>query len=167
MNSTTKNKTILVLGLDPGTTRIGFGLISNDRTPKLIDCGVLSVSTKERNERIFQAIEHLKIILKKHKPSIVSLEKLFFVKNQKTGLQVAEMRGALLYAIREENINIVEYSPKEVKKSVTGDGNADKYAVAKMVKLTLRENIISGPDDVTDAIAVALTALYDIRNKLK
>ncbi len=156
-----------VLGLDPGTTRIGFGLITNERTPKLVSCGVLKIKTKNNEERIFEAISHLKQLLKKFKPEIVALEKLFFVKNQKTGLQVAEMRGALLYAIKEAGLNVVEYGPKEVKKSITGDGNADKYSVAKMVKITLKEKEIAGPDDITDALAIALTAFYDIRNKLK
>lgn len=158
---------MIVLGLDPGTTRIGYGLIARGFPPKLLACGVLRVQAKERDERIFEAVNYLKKLIKKYHPSLVALEKLFFVKNQKTGLQVSEMRGALLYALREENLTIIEYGPKEVKKNITGDGNADKRAVAKMVKLTFPKNEIIGPDDVTDAIGIGLTALYDLRYRLK
>lgn len=162
-----KNNSAVVLGLDPGTTRIGYGLVSLGTPPELIDCGILKVKRGDRNRRLYGAVKHLKELITKYKPSVVALEKLFFVKNQKTGLQVSEMRGALLYAIYSENLPAVEYGPKEIKKNITGDGNADKLAVAKMVKLTFQNKAISGPDDVTDAIAVALTALYDLRNKLR
>ena len=156
---------MVILGLDPGTARIGYGLVARGVPPRLIACGILKVHTQERDGRVFEAVQHLKKLIQKHHPTLIALEKIFFVKNQKTGLQVSEMRGALLYAIRENNLRVVEYGPKEIKKNITGDGNADNRAVAKMVKATLQKKEILGPDDVTDAIAVALTALYDIRNR--
>lgn len=158
---------MVILGLDPGTSRIGYGIVLDGTPLKLLACGVLSVKSKEQGERLFEAVRHLRKLVRDHRPAIVALEKLFFVKNQKTGLQVSEMRGALLLALQEEGAFVVEYSPKEVKKSVTGDGNADKLAVAKMVKATIKEKDILGPDDITDAIAVALTGLYDIRNRIQ
>lgn len=155
---------MIVLGLDPGTTRIGYGVVEKGAPPELLACGVLNVKAKNREARLSEAVHHLKKLLKIYKPEVVALEKLFFVKNRKTGLQVSEMRGALLVVAYEENKRLLEYAPTEIKLYVTGDGKADKSAVSKMVKLTLQTNKIPGPDDVTDAIAVALAALYDIRN---
>lgn len=156
---------MIVLGIDPGTTRIGYGLVAKGTPPQFISCGVLSVHTPQSEDRLLEAVRHFRKLIRGYHPSIIALEKLFFVKNQKTGLQVSEMRGALLLTIREEKLRVVEYTPKEVKKNITGNGNADKRAVAKMVRATFPKIEISGPDDVTDAIAIALTALYDIRNR--
>src|SRR3989344_2477881 len=94
----------VILGLDPGTARIGYGLVASGTPPQLVACGILRVGKKERDERLFEAVTHLKELIKIYHPSLVALEKLFFVKNQKTGLQVSEMRGALLYAIHGENL---------------------------------------------------------------
>ena len=154
---------MIILGLDPGTTRIGYGLVQRGSPPALLGCGILNVQGAERGARLGEAAAHLRNLLMRHKPSLVAIEKLFFVQNQKTGLAVSEMRGALLLELNNARVPVVEYTPKEVKKATTGDGGADKRAVAKMVKATLHVDKIPGPDDVTDALAIALAALYDIR----
>ena len=156
---------MIILGLDPGTTRIGYGIVAKGSPPALLGCGLLDVRATEQGARLKEAADHLEELLGSYRPSIVALERLFFVQNQKTGLAVSEMRGALLLKLYEAKLPVIEYTPKEVKKATTGDGNADKKAVAKMVKAALCVGDIPGPDDVTDALAVALAALYDIRNK--
>ena len=96
---------------------------------------------------------------------MVALERLFFAKNVKTALEVAEARGAILLTTSLAGLSIREYTPLEVKKTVTGDGNADKKQIQKMLKLTLKEvDAIDARDDVFDAIAVALTCHFKERN---
>ena len=96
---------------------------------------------------------------------MLSIEKLFFVNNQKTGLRVAEMRGALIFIALNNNIPVREYAPTEVKKTIAGSGHADKRAVEKMVKLHILMPEHKLVDDVYDALAIALVAIYDIKNR--
>jgi crossover junction endodeoxyribonuclease RuvC len=151
---------MIILGIDPGTTRAGYGIIESRPKPKLIECGILKVSSKEADQRITEAAKHFRSLIKKYKPELVAVEKLFFVNNQKTGMAVAEMRGALRLLAGENNLPFFEFAPTEIKKTVTGFGGADKIAVHKMVCISLNIKNIPGPDDVSDALAVALTALY-------
>lgn len=151
---------MVILGIDPGTTRIGYGLIRGGKKPELITCGLLQVSGKEPGTRRLQAAAHFEKLINKHHPQIVAVEKLFFVNNQKTGLAVSEMRGALLLIAERSGAKIAEYAPTEIKKIVAGFGGADKKAVAKMVRLSLAIAAIPGPDDVSDALAAALAAAY-------
>ena len=156
---------MIVLGIDPGTTRVGYGIIKKSPAPRLIDCGLLAIKSIDHNVRIQEAGRHLKKIIKKYSPDMLSIEKLFFVNNQKTGLQVAEMRGALIFIALNNNIPVREYAPTEVKKAVTGSGHADKRAVEKMVKLHILMPEYKLVDDVYDALAIGLIAIYDIKNR--
>lgn len=151
---------MIILGIDPGTTRIGFGVINGGKKPQLIECGILKITAKEISGRLIEAAYHFRALIKKHKPGLVAMEKLFFMNNQKTGMAVAEVRGALRLLTTEHHVPFVEFAPTEIKNAITGFGNADKIAVRKMVCLALDLKTIPGPDDVSDALAVALTALY-------
>lgn len=151
---------MLILGLDPGTTRGGYGVIQNGAGgPRLIDAGILKVPPGGDKADILEAIRNGVVALcVKHRPNIVAIEKLFFAKNRKTALAVAEARGVMLMAARETGATIREYSPNEVKMAVTGYGSADKKAVLKMVRLILRTPDLKVIDDASDALAIALTA---------
>jgi len=155
---------MMILGIDPGTTRIGFGVIENDKKSgkeaKLIECGILKITSKETGGRLGEAALHFRALIKKHRPGMIAMEKLFFMNNQKTGMAVSEVRGALRLLTSEHQIPFLEFAPTEIKKTIAGFGNADKIAVRKMVSLALGLKTIPGPDDVSDALAVALTALY-------
>jgi len=151
---------MVILGIDPGTTRIGYGLIRGGKKPVFIDCGLLHIVGKEPGARRLQAAAHFEKLINAHHPQVVAIEKLFFVNNQKTGLAVSEMRGALLLIAERNGAKIAEYAPTEIKKIVAGFGGADKKAVAKMVRLSLAMAVIPGPDDVSDALAAALAAAY-------
>lgn len=151
---------MIILGIDPGTTRIGFGVVAGEKLPKLIECGILKITSKETSGRLGEAAVHFRALIKKHKPDLIAMEKLFFMNNQKTGMAVAEVRGALRLLTEERKVSFLEFAPTEIKSTVAGFGNADKIAVRKMVCLALGLKTIPGPDDVSDALAVALTALY-------
>jgi crossover junction endodeoxyribonuclease RuvC len=153
---------MVILGIDPGTTRIGFGAVTGGKKAAFVDCGLLTITAKKSEERVAEAARHFETLLKKYRPEVVAVEKLFFVNNQKTGLRVAEMRGVIMMLAHRSNAVLKEYAPTEIKKAVAGFGGADKQAVAKMVCLTLSLQNIPGPDDVSDALAVALTASFDL-----
>lgn len=151
---------MIVVGIDPGTTRIGYGVVKKEKEPALVGCGLLKIKSTEDNQRMKEGVRHFRQIIKKYKPDIIAFEKIFFVSNQKTAMAVAQMRGALLLCAQEVRIPIVEYTPTEVKNIVAGFGHADKKSLAKMVALSLRLKAIPGPDDISDALAVSLAAVY-------
>src|SRR6202035_2115858 len=105
-----------------------------------------------------EAKKEIDIIIKKYQPEIVVVEKLYFAKNQKTAIAVAQARGVILLAIQENGIELRECTPNEVKLGVTGYGGADKKAVLKMVKLILGKHDLDVIDDASDALALAILA---------
>ena len=149
---------MLILGIDPGTTRVGFGLIKKDHGLKLVKCGLLKIKSKEKNGRLLELENSFRRLIKKEKPDLAAIEKLYFMKNQKTGLEVAEARGVLILNIIKAKIPFVEFSPSQIKNSVAGYGLADKKAVAGMCAKILGIDKINGFDDVSDALATAITA---------
>ena len=158
-----------ILGIDPGSARIGYGLISDGRRLTAADFGVIDLKISDPHERLRGLSKAVRALLKKTAPDIVALEKLYFSTNQKTGIAVAESRGAIRLLILEADIPLFEYGPGEVKLAITNNGAADKTAVAKMVKKILGLTEIKGPDDVTDALAIAITGAhrykFDMREK--
>jgi len=148
-----------VLGIDPGTTRIGYGFISAIRSKmNVLEHGVLEIQAVSKTQRILELGNRFSLLIQKLKPDLAGLEMLYFAKNQKTALSVSEARGMLLYLLMHEKIPVIECRPGDVKLTVAGYGLADKKAVAKMVYATLAIQNIPGHDDITDALAVAITA---------
>lgn len=145
-----------ILGIDPGTSRIGYGLI-NDRPLKLIDYGVIEIKDKT-NKKFLMLSEKLGELINKFKPDAASVEKIYFAKNQKTAIEVAQARGIIILSLLNKKIPIYEYTPQEVKLAVTNYGLADKKAVAKLVKQLLGIKELKGYDDASDALAIAITA---------
>lgn len=161
-----------ILGVDPGTGICGFGVIEvYDRKkttasvnsvylgkPKLIDCGVISTPPHTPlPDRLLDIYDSLHEIIKINRPDCISIEKLFFMQNISTGISVAEARGIVLLVAKQENLPIFEYSPNEIKKSLTGYGHAHKKQIQEMVKLHLNLKEIIKPDDAADALAAAIT----------
>ncbi|MBI4121973.1 MAG: crossover junction endodeoxyribonuclease RuvC [Parcubacteria group bacterium] len=150
----------LVLGIDPGIARCGYGLVRRDGSAFVcVDYGCLEtpagMETAARLELLFGLI---KGILKGQNIDRVGVEKLFFSKNTKTAFQVGQARGVIMLALAAANAKIMEFTPNEVKQSVCGYGQADKKQMQKMVQLTLKIKDIPQPDDAADALAVAITA---------
>ncbi len=157
-----------ILGIDPGSTRIGYGLIDKKGSDlKFLKAGLLKISSKNKNQRLLDLENSFTQLLKKEKPDLVALEKLYFAKNLKTALEVSQSRGVLILIILKNKLPLIEISPSEAKLIVAGDGRASKEAVAKMVGRSLKINTAKQIDDITDALALAIAACNIYRNSLR
>ena len=148
-----------ILGIDPGSSRIGYGLIEKTgQKLKLIRADTLIIREKDPNQKLFYLAIEFKKLLEECEPDLLAIEKIFFYKNVKTAIEVAQARGVLVLLTLQKQIPLVEFTPQKVKKATTNYGASDKQAVAKMVSLLLNEPQIKRLDDTTDAIAIAITA---------
>ena len=155
-----------ILGIDPGTGICGFGVIEVKQTgrAKMIDNGVIATPPHTPlSERLLDIYESMHEIIKLNKPDCVSIEKLFFTKNITTGISVAEARGVVLLVCKQHKLPTFEYTPNEIKKTMTGYGSADKKQMQEMVKLHLDLTSVPKPDDAADALAAAITHFYMTR----
>ena len=149
-----------ILGVDPGTARLGWGIIKlTNNQPTVGDYGCLETDKKKSDDvRLLELFEAFTKLLKVHKPDAVAVEDIFFFKNQKTIIKVSQARGVILLASAKQKIPTSSHSPLQVKMAVTGYGKADKNQVQQMTKNILKLPSIPKPDDTADALAVALTA---------
>lgn len=151
-----------VIGIDPGTGILGFGVINITRgRAKMITAGVITTPAHtplpERLEEIYVGLTD---IIKETQPDVMSVEKLFFTKNITTAISVAEARGVAILTGRQADLPIYEYTPNEIKKSITGYGAAKKLQVQEMVRIQLGLQEKLKPDDCADALAAALTHVF-------
>src|SRR3989338_1338570 len=147
---------MITLGIDPGTTRIGYGVVKQSgNNLACLDYGILKTSS-DKLVGFKEAAEQLKELIDKHKPDQAGIEKLFFFKNQKTVMAVSEMRGVLLLTLAENNIPIQEFTPLQVKQSVSAYGRAEKAQMQRIVQLLLSLKEPVKPDDAADALAIAI-----------
>lgn len=152
-----------ILGIDPGIGICGFGLVETASFGnfKVLDYGaVTTVVDAPMPERLKELYESLKLVFEQTKPEVVAVEKLFFSKNITTGIAVAEARGLVLLVTAQSHLPIYEYSPNEIKKSLTGYGAATKTQMQEMVRVTLGLKDKPKPDDAADALAAAITCGY-------
>ena len=148
---------MVILGIDPGTTRVGYGVIRKEGGKLThVSSGLLKIPSGALSSRLFSLYTETKKIIASFRPERVGIEELYFFKNQKTAIEVAEARGVLMLAFAEAGIPIVEVTPLQVKLGVAGAGNASKKAVASMVFRFLDISPRAILDDVTDALAVAI-----------
>ncbi|QQS15349.1 MAG: crossover junction endodeoxyribonuclease RuvC [Candidatus Moraniibacteriota bacterium] len=147
-----------ILGIDPGTATVGWGVLEvNGNTMTAIAYGHISTSPAlPLSERIAEISRDLREIAKRYTPSEASVEKIFFFKNQKTVIAVSQARGAILLTLQTLGIRLSEYTPLQVKQSLTGYGRAEKKQMQIMIKSILKLSEIPKPDDVADALALAL-----------
>ena len=150
---------MIILGIDPGTQKMGYGLIDSKGGRVLfLKAGVVKVRGRSDSETLPDIKQELTRLIHAFKPEVFAIEKLFFVKNQKTGLAVAQARGVAILCATEMSLRIYEFSPNEVKVGLTGYGHADKVSVSKMVKLILNRPELKFADDAMDALAIAIFA---------
>lgn len=154
---------MLILGIDPGTATIGYGLLEStkEQKPKLIDCGLIQTDKEsDHGSRLSEIYRDTQKLLKKHKPDIVCFERLFFFVNAKTAMQVAQSIGVMMMAASKAKIPIKEYMPRQIKLQITGDGKSDKRKMQKVIyetfKIKAGKNQKTHFDNTADAIAVAL-----------
>lgn len=150
-----------ILGIDPGTTATGYAFLSTDNSEKNvlipIEYGVIKVNPRlALQQRISEIYNKIKALIQKFKPDEASIETIFHAKNVKSILSMGDARGVIMLALAQENIPVFEYSPREIKKAVVGNGNASKKQVQYMVKAILNLKKAPSSYDVTDAIAIAI-----------
>lgn len=158
---------MIILGIDPGTAIVGYGIILKERSKlALLDYGVVTTEkTLEQADRLFVIKKEIEKIIKKYKPRVMAVEELFFFKNLKTAIKVAEARGVLLVTGKAAGLHVCEFTPLEVKVATVGYGRAEKQQVQKMVKAILRLEKIPEPDDAADALAIAICAAHSLNFK--
>lgn len=147
-----------IMGIDPGLAMVGFGILDhmgNQLEP--VDFGCIKTEKHmplpARLKQIYDACTY---IIEEHQPDVVAIEKLFFNRNVTTALTVGQARGVVMLSIEQAEIPITEYTPIQVKNAVTGYGKADKKQVQEMVKILLSLPRVPQPDDVADALALAI-----------
>jgi len=149
---------MIVLGMDPGTARVGFALVQREGSALCaLDYGLIGTSEACLATRLRAIHEQTHELISRHRPDLMSLERLLFSVNKKTALDVARSLGVIALAAAQHDLPIFEYTPPEVKLAVVGYGGADKKQVQFMVTKLLRLTEIPTPDDVADALAIALT----------
>lgn len=156
---------VRILGIDPGTGILGFGIIeSGHGKVQLVDAGVIRTPVKEDDAvRLVTIYEELTDIIASTKPVAMSVEKLFFARNVTTAITVAQARGVVLLCGRQAGLFIAEYTPLQIKMALTGYGRADKKQIQEMVRVLLGLAVVPKPDDCADAIAAALTHAQTVR----
>lgn len=151
-----------ILGIDPGTGILGFGVVDViDGSPvtfSMVDAGVVTTPAHTpHDERLEDIFDSLTEIIEATKPDVCSVEKLFFTRNITTAMSVAEARGVALLVAKQHNVPIHEYTPPQIKQTLTGYGKADKKQVQEMVRVQLGLREVPKPDDCADALAAAIT----------
>lgn len=148
-----------VLGIDPGTGIVGFGVIDTDGYKhKMIEAGVIRTPAHQALElRLKTIYDSLLEIIKTNNPDVVVVERLFFARNVTTAISVSHARGVMLLAATNLGVPVAEYTPLQIKQALTGYGQADKSQIQEMVKIMLGLSERPKPDDFADALAAALT----------
>ena len=147
-----------ILGIDPGLAIVGYSIIETDGDNiMLLNSGSIKTSkSRTESQRLLEIFEDITTIIEKYKPDIASVEKLFFFKNQKTVMPVSAARGVMMMALEKCGVPAFEYTPMEVKQTLTGYGRADKKEVEQMVKIALGCETLPCLDDTVDAMAIAI-----------
>ena len=154
-----------ILGIDPGTGILGFGVIeASNNKAQLVDAGVIRTPIKEDDAVRLQTIfDELTDIISQTKPTEMAVEKLFFAQNVTTAMTVAQARGVVLLCGMQAGLKIAEYTPQQIKQALTGYGRADKKQIQEMVRVVLQLKEVPKPDDAADALAAAITHSMTLR----
>ncbi len=153
---------IRVLGIDPGLANTGWGIVDfSQNRYRLVEYGVIETKKgSSHGERLLEIYNRINCVIQDFKPSFAGMENLFFSKNVSSAMGVAESRGVLILCLTQNCIDLVEYTPNDIKKSVTGTASADKALVQKYVALLLGLQETPKPDHAADAIAAAITRIH-------
>jgi crossover junction endodeoxyribonuclease RuvC len=155
-----------ILGIDPGTGILGFGVIDSELGGKsvMIDAGVIRTPSNETDSnRLLTIYDELESIIKLHKPTVMSVEKLFFAQNVTTAMTVSQARGVVLLLGEKNDMELYEFTPLQIKQTLTGYGRADKKQIQEMVRIYLGLSQVPKPDDCADALAAAITCSITMR----
>jgi crossover junction endodeoxyribonuclease RuvC len=149
---------MIILGIDPGFARTGFGVIEEkNKNLRALDYGCLSTPANLSFEKRLKKIcDGMTGLIKKYRPEVCAVEKIYFCKNTKTAIDVGQARGVVVLTATKRNLAIYEFTPLQVKQTITGYGKAEKQQIQKMVKILLNLKKIPKPDDASDALALAI-----------
>lgn len=158
---------MIILGIDPGLAIVGYGVIEYlGNKYRVIDYGAITTeSDMDFPDRLKIIYDELSHIIDRYKPEDLAMEELFFNKNVKTAIKVGQARGVQILCAKNKGLDIYEYTPLQVKQAVVGYGRAEKSQVQEMVKVLLNLKEIPKPDDVADALAVAICHTSSINYK--
>lgn len=157
-----------ILGIDPGTGILGFGVIDIDERGKasLVDGGVIKTPPHQADsDRLITIYDELHEIITELKPTVMSVEKLFFAQNVTTAMSVSQARGVVLLCGKQHGMELFEFTPQQIKQALSGYGKADKKQIQEMVRVILGLDVVPKPDDAADAIAAALTCAQTMRSR--
>ena len=148
-----------IIGIDPGTGILGFGVIDVDRGKlAMVTAGVIKTPAHTPlEERLVEIYEGLQQIIAETSPQVMLIEKLFFAQNVTTAISVSHARGVAMLAGKQAGLRITEYTPLQIKQTLTGYGRAEKKQMQEMVRLQLGLKQVPKPDDAADALAAAIT----------
>lgn len=149
---------MVIMGIDPGYAIVGFGIVDYKNNKfDLLSYGAITTEAKtDFSDRLIRIYEGVDSLIKKYRPDAIAIERLYFTTNQKTAIDVAQARGGILLAARQNLINVSEYTPLQVKGAVVGYGKAEKKQVMEMTRVMLGLKEYPKPDDAADALAVAI-----------
>lgn len=160
---------MIIMGIDPGYAIVGVGMIEyvGSKFRVLESAAVITAPKTAFPLRLLEIEQDLSCLLDKHKPNCVAVEKLFFGQNTTTAIDVAQARGVILLAAAKRGLEVFEYTPLQVKSAVVGYGTADKNQVMQMTKRILNLPALPKPDDVADALAIAICHAHSAGSMLK
>ena len=156
---------MIIIGIDPGLARVGYGIIEFKRNEKtLLDCGIIETQKDQKEEnRLLEIFMDLKELINRWEPDYAAVEKYFFYKSSTT-ISVVQARGVIMMTLGSFNIPITEYSPAQIKLTITGFGKATKKDILNSVMYNLKLDYPPKPDDSADALAIALTKFNELIN---
>ena len=148
---------MIALGFDPGTARLGYGVIASEPDPRAIDYGIIATDPNlPMPQRLVEIHDAVTELIQVFRPDAVAVERLFFAQNVTTAMTVGQARGVVLLAAAQRGLPVAEYAPSEVKQAVVGYGKADKRQIQEMVRIMLGLGSVPQPDDAADALAIAI-----------
>ncbi|MCD1147048.1 crossover junction endodeoxyribonuclease RuvC [Peptoniphilus sp. KCTC 25270] len=156
-----------IIGIDPGIAIVGYGIIDIVGNGfSVVDYGIIETpSTMDELERLKSIYDSMNILIDRYNPQEAAIEELFFNKNIKTAIQVAQARGVELLACMNRGLEVYEYTPLQIKQAVVGYGRAEKKQIQEMVKMLLNLKSIPKPDDAADGLAIAITHAHSRKHK--
>jgi len=153
-----------ILGVDPGTINLGYGVVDGEEEMRMVDCGVINVPSQvPMEERLRSLYDELSKIIAKHKPGEVAIEEPFVGHNIRSAFAVGRAQAIAILAATNQGLPVYYYSPAKVKQQITSYGQSDKQQVQEMVRIQLRLSQLALPTDAADALAVAICHLQESR----
>ena len=156
---------MIVIGIDPGVARLGYGVIHVDKgaiTPLCYGC-IETKAGRRQAERLLEIYTEIMALFARYPPDCLAIEKLFFTKNVTSAMSVSEVRGVILLAAEQRHLPVEEYTPNQIKQAIAGSGRADKAQMQEMIRRLLHLDEVPKPDDAADGLSIALCHIHIMR----